>query len=57
MQVVQVDELASNMRPTCRFEHAAAVVEFREAALAIGLHNSVVTTMPELLSDDLVLFD
>jgi hypothetical protein len=45
------------MRPTCGFEHAAAVVEFREAAVAIGLHNSVVTTMPELLSDDLVFFD
>ena len=40
VQLVQVDEFSSRMRPTGGFEDLAAVVELGEARIPVGLQNA-----------------
>ena len=40
MQFVEIDELASHVRPTSRFKNSAAVIDLRKAGVPVGLQNA-----------------
>jgi hypothetical protein len=52
VEFVQIDKLASNVRPTSGFMHSAAFVDFQEAAISVGLRNTT-----EVLEMSLRMFD